>query len=164
GSPRALAVGDDAIAVALADKIEIVRGDDKRTIAIAGASALAFDGAKLGVGTEDGSLVVIDEADARTTEASLGATVRRVCRHPRGFWLATAGEKVHRVDDIGEVEVVTRATGKSPRAIACSGDGRMIGIVLDAKTAVVIAYPSRDTILSVIYPERGARKIDFVEG
>jgi hypothetical protein len=164
GAPNAIAASDSAIALALANEIVIVHGEEKRSVALAGARALAFDGAKIGAGTEDGDVVVIDEADARTTEAKVGAAVRGLCRHPRGFWLATAADKVYRVDDNGAVEIVTRASGKTPSAITCSGDGRMIGIVLDPKTVVVIAYPSRDTVLSVIYPERRARKIEFVEG
>src|SRR5262245_58442556 len=43
GTPHALTVNDDAIAVALAGEILVVRGEDKRTIALPGARALAFD-------------------------------------------------------------------------------------------------------------------------
>jgi hypothetical protein len=164
GPPRALAAHSDVVAVALEDRIVVARGKDTRTIMVAGARAVAFDGERIGIGTDEGSFVVVDEGDARTTEAKIGAPVRGVCRHPRGFWLVSAGDKVHRVDDNGAIDIVTRATGKTPSAITCSGDGRMIGIALDPKTAVAIAYPSCDTILTVSYPERFARKLEFVSG
>jgi PQQ-like domain len=164
-APLAFAAWGGARAVAFAKEIVVLRDDATRLIAIENAHAVAFDGAKVAVGTEDGELIVVDESDTRTTEANIGgAAVRGICRHPKGFWLVCAGDKVFRVDDNGETEVVTRASGKAPSVISCSNDGRMIGIVLDARTAVAIAYPSRDTILSVTYPDRAPRRIDFVPG
>jgi len=163
GGPHALATGPGGVhAVALDDSVEIVDGDARRSIAIKGARSLALSSKLVAIGTEDGKLHVVD-GETTTAVGDIGAPVRGVARHPAGFWLATAGDKVHKVDDDGAVATLTRAADCAPSAISISRDGSMIGVVIGPKTAIALAYPSKGTLLSVTYQDRRALGLEFTD-
>jgi hypothetical protein len=156
GEPRAIAAGAGAVfAVALEDSVVVVDGDARVTLPIAGAQALAFSAKLLAVGTEAGKLRVVD-GEATVAEADLGGAVRGVVRHPGGFWLATAKDTLFRVTDDGEATPFLRASGRAPSAVACSKDGALVAVQTAGGQVTVLAYPSKETLLSATYPERTA--------
>ncbi len=156
GEPRALAAGaGDLFAVALEDSVVVVDGDAQVTLAIAGATALAFSAKLLAVGTEGGGLRIVD-GEATVAVAELGGPVRGVVRHPGGFWLATAKDTVFRVNDDGEATPFLRASGRAPAAIACSKDGALVVVQTGERQVTVLAYPSKETLATASYPERNA--------
>ena len=163
GGAHALAVGAGGVyAVALDESVEIVDGDARRAIAIAGARALALSSKLVAIGTEDGKVHVRD-GETTVAVADIGAPIRGLARHPAGFWLATAGDKVFRIGDDGEVATFTRAADCAPSAVSVSRDGSMIGLVIGPKTAIALAYPSKDTLLSVTYQDRKALGVEFTD-
>lgn len=161
--PRALAVAADGTsAAALAGEVAIVARDGaRRALPIAGATALAWsgDGARVAAGGDDGRLRIApaaaDDGAAPAESPELGAPIRSVAWNPAGFWIATAGEQVFRVDaDGGAATRLTGAGGMEPDAVACSPDGALVGLRLDARTVVVMALPSKDTVATLEYLDR----------
>jgi hypothetical protein len=154
GAPRAIDVSDSgAIAVALAERVVVVDGDAATSIDLAGARALAWDGARLAIGTDGGKVVVL-EGDRTIATGDVGDPVRGVARrHGRG-WLATAGDRVAGVDAEGRVERLLEVKDGSPSAIACSLDGALAVLKVARNKANVVALGSRETIASIVYAER----------
>lgn len=163
GDPAAaLAVArDGTCAVALPERVVITRRGEAAHVAelaVATAHALAWsdDGARLAVGTEQGSVKVFEATGGEPVgTADIEETVRSIAWNAAGFWIATAGERVLRIaaDGAGS-EPITRAGGKSPDLVTCSADGSRFAICLDEITVVVLAYPSRDTVATLGYIER----------
>lgn len=169
--PRALAVAaDGTAAVALAGEVAVAAPDGaRRALPIAGVTALAWsgDGARLAVGGDDGRLRIAptaagDGAAPAAESPELGAPIRSVAWNPAGFWIATAGEQVFRVDaDGGAATRLTGAAGMEPDAVACSPDGALVGLRLDARTVAVLALPSKDTVASLQYLDREVVGLGF---
>lgn len=163
GDPAtALAVADDGTcAAALPEQVVITRrGEPERaaTLAVAAARSLAWsdDGARLAVGTEQGTVQVFEATGGEPIgKTDAEETVRSIAWNAGGLWIATAGERLIRIAaDGASSETVTRAEGMSPDLVTCSADGARVAFRLDAITAAVMAYPSRDTVASFSYIER----------
>ena len=153
GEPRALAARTaESFAVALEDGVVVVTGESRVTLPIDGARALAFSAKLLAIGTEAGTLRIVD-GETTIAEAQLGAPIRALVRHPAGLWLATAKDTVFVVKDDGEATPFTRPTGKSLAALACAKDGSLVVLQTDARVVTVVAYPSKETVGTATYPE-----------
>jgi hypothetical protein len=124
-------------------------GDDRGT-----CIALAPDGTTL-VGTAS-ELVAIGLDGTRRT-ASAGA-VSAVAHHPLGFWLAGVANKIVRWDGTGEPSNVTTLPGRCDH-VACSA--KAIAVSWDNKSAAVLKWPSKDTLGSLMYPERAIEGLAF---
>jgi len=173
GDPAvALAVAaDGTCAAALPERVVITRRGETEhaaTLSVAAAHSLAWsdDGARLAVGTEQGTVQVFEAAGGDPIgKADVEETVRSIAWNTGGFWLATAGERVVRIAaDGGGCEPVTRAVGMSPDFVTCSADGSRFALRLDALTTVVLAYPSRDTVAQFSYIERQVVGLAFGPG
>ncbi len=166
-SPRALAVKvDGTCAVSLPESVVIVNHAlEKRTLPVPNAGALAFsdNGAHLAVGTDDGRVRVFPaHGDDQIGSAEVQEPVRSLAWNGNNFWIATAGDRVFRVDHDGKAsEEITQATGMTPDCAACSADGSLIALRLDPKTIVVLAYPSKDTAATIQYMDRRAVGLGF---
>lgn len=167
GSPAAFAAhANGSIAVALDVAIVIFdREGEKRGFDIAGVTALAFsdDGEQLAAGTKDGDVRVLSVQSGESIgESKLGEPIRSVAWNAGGFWIAAGGERVFRIEKEGKPhEQLTRASGMSPDCLACSPDGSLIGLRLDAATVVLLAYPSKNTAATIQYIDRKAVGIAF---
>ncbi|MDB4994538.1 MAG: hypothetical protein JWM74_1970 [Myxococcaceae bacterium] len=162
---RALAVSaQGTCAIATADAIAIVDAQGTRSLPIARAAALTFaaDGRMLGVAGDDGRVLVVEITTGATAlSATLPGAVTSVAPHPDGAWFATSGDAIFRVERSGEVARVTGLGGQIAQRVVCSQDGRLLGLQLSGKTAVVLAYPSRDTVASFSYMDRAVLGIAF---
>jgi hypothetical protein len=166
-APRAFALAEGGLcAVALPSSVALVTREATRTLPVEGASALAIgDGDRVAVGAESGR-VAVHAADGELVGAcELGAPVRGLTWSAGGFWFATAGERLYRVDAGGGAhEVVTRAEGMTPDHVACSSDGALVALRLDPRTVVALAYPSRATAATIAYVDREVTGVAFGVG
>jgi WD40 repeat protein len=166
-TPRAFAVRHDgACAVAVPDSVAVAnRAEERRSIPIENAGAVAWsdDGSRLAVGTDDGRVRVFLGAGFEPKgTAEIGEAVRSIGWNERGFWIATGGDRVFRIDaDGGSSEQITRSSGMTPDCVACSADGSLFSLRLDPSTVVVLAYPSKDTAATIQYVERRALGVAF---
>lgn len=119
---------------------------DGRSFALGGGSAvrvLSLDGALLGA--------TPTEAPA----ASLAAS-------PRGFFYATVGDRVLRVQPGGgEAARVTRAGGFALDCVAASDDGALFAVRLDAKTVIALGDPPGETVVQLVYVDKDATGVAF---
>jgi hypothetical protein len=166
-APRASAVRHDgACAVALPDSVAIVnRAEERRSISVGDAGAVAWsdNGSRIAVGTDDGRVRVFSGPGFEPKgTAEIGEPVRSIGWNERGFWIATGGDRVFRIDEGGgSSEQITRASGMTPDCVACSADGSLFSLRLDPATVVVLAYPSKDTAATIQYVERRALGVAF---
>jgi hypothetical protein len=167
GAPRALAVKPDGTcAVALPESVMIInRVQEKRTLAVPNAGALAFSdsGSHLAVGTDDGYVRVFPaHGDEVIGSTEIQEPVRSIVWNGNNFWLATAGDRVFRIEAEGKAAAqITRAGGMTPDCLACSADGSLFAMRLDPQTVLVLAYPSKDTAATIRYMDRRAVGLAF---
>nr|MBA3501145.1 hypothetical protein [Deltaproteobacteria bacterium] len=124
-------------------------GDDRGT-----CIALAPDGTTL-VGTASELVAIALDGTRRT--ASAGA-VQAAAHHPQGFWLVGIANKLMRWDGSSEPTHVTTLPGRCDH-VACSA--KAIAVGWDKKSAAVLAWPSKDTLGSLMYPERAIEGLAF---
>ncbi len=153
-------VGGDRIA-AITDRgvLRVAAGEPTRIADDAGTCiALAPDGTVL-VGTER-ELIAIGLDGTRRT-CVVPSPVRAVAHHPGGFWLVGLAGKVLRWDGTASelVHVTNLPDGAKLDHLACSP--RAIAISWDGNSVAVLAWPSRDTLGSLIYPERRVEGVAF---
>jgi hypothetical protein len=158
-APVCAAAFDAQRVVAITER-GIVRIVGEETTAIGSEAAtcvaLATDGTTL-VAT-DSELIEIALDGSRRTCALAG--VRAVAHHPTGFWLVGLDSKVLQWSGSGEpTHVTSLPAGSKLDHLATSP--RAIGISWDHKMAVALAWPSKDTLGSVDYPERKVEGIAF---
>lgn len=167
GAPRALAVKHDGTcAVALQENVVIInRAKEKRTLPVPNAGAVAFsdDGSHLAIGADDGRVRVFPAHGSDPIgSCEVQEPIRSVAWNGNNFWIATAGDRVFRVEADGKSSAqMTRAGGMTPDCVACSADGSLFALRLDPKTVVVLAYPSKDTAATFQYMDRRAVGVAF---
>ena len=116
--------------------------------------ALAPDGTLL-VATAS-ELVAIALDGTRRTASTAGAAA--LAHHPGGFWLVGVANKLYRWDGTGEVAHVTTLPGRCDHVAASA---KAIAVSWDHKSAAVLAWPSKDTLGSLMYPERKVEGLAF---
>jgi hypothetical protein len=163
----ALAVDRDGIAAVLVDNtLELVEpGEKPRRVELARACAVAWstDGGLLGVGSRDGKLWVLDEADLEVDEPlSLSASVTSIAWNANGCWLATVADGVYRIDESGEKkELVTRLEGCELGWMACSDDGDVFALRRDPASVEAFSFPAAESVGSVRYQDRRVAGVAF---
>jgi hypothetical protein len=154
-----------ACAVIVAGAILVVtRGSEPRRIEAAGATAAAWsrDGARLAIGDTSGAVRVVAHAGDPVGATKLDDAVTSLCYSPAGFWIATSGERVHRVaEDGASVEPITRVGGMTPDCVCASTDGSMFAARLSETIVIALALPSRDTAVQLVYLDRKVAGVAF---
>jgi hypothetical protein len=120
-------------------------GKEIRSIPFLGpvtAAALRDDGAQIAVGSEDGEVAIVAGDGAPVGKSKLDGAVRSLCWSPAGFWIATAGERIVRVEPGGgPPRPITRAGGFKPDCLATSSDGALFAMRLDENLCMAYGYP-----------------------
>lgn len=154
-----------ACAVVVAGAILVVtRGSAPHRIEAPGATAAAWsrDGARIAIGDATGAVRVVAQSGDAVGTSKVDAAVTSLCYSPAGFWIATAGERVHRVaEDGASVEPITRVGGMAPDCVCASTDGSMFAARLSETVVVALALPSRDTAVQLIYMDRAVAGVAF---
>jgi hypothetical protein len=174
GTPKGLAVAENGTCAAVLEAAVVLvkSGVVADTLAVPGALSAAFsdDGKKLAVGASDkivrvfslGEDAAAEEGTKPLGQVDVGEPVRSLAWNAGGFWLATGGDRVLRVEADGSASSqVTRASGMTPDCLACSPDGSLIVLRLDPSTVVALAYPSRDTGATIQYIDKHAVGVAF---
>lgn len=151
GDGAGVVLGGSSVAIAVQDRAVA-------SLEVEAPSCAAFrsDHKKFAIGTERGSVILCDrERAAILRRVELGEPVTGICWSARGHWIATAGEGVYRIPaDVTRSERLTTASGLAPSLPRCSPDGKCLAVRLDARTAIVLALHSRETLASVSYVDR----------
>lgn len=135
-----------------------------RRLSASDPSCVAFspDGMLL-VGGRDGAIRVFTDGDAPFQEERLDDPVGGAAWHPGGFWVVAAGVTVWRLDPAG-LERITGGPADMPiGSVACAASGH-IALRLGATTALVLAYPSRETDATITYFDRKITDVCFGPG
>jgi WD40 repeat protein len=154
---KCAAVVTDAVAVVCRDTAPI-------ELAAPGATAAAWsrDGARLAIGDASGTVRVLSAAGEAVGATRIEEPVTSLCFSPAGFWIATGGDRVFRVDEDGSgVEQITRAGGMTPDCACASTDGSMLAVRLSDTVMIALAYPSRETAVQLSYMERTIAGVAF---
>lgn len=140
-------------------------GGEPRAIAVPGATAAAFGSDDtLLVGTGDGALHRFDAQGNPTGTARVPGPVHAIAWNTGGFFLVANGGSIHRLDGL-EVSHVTNAPEGAPiRDVVCSLRGDRVGLQAGDHLAVVIAYPSRETVGHAQYADRTISGLAFGPG
>jgi hypothetical protein len=156
-------------AAVLPGGVEIVeQGKDLHSIPFRGpvtAAALRDDGARIAVGSEDGEVAIVTRRGERVGTSKLDGAVSSLCWTPAGFWIATAGELVMRVDSNGgPPERITRAGGMAPDCVCASADGALFAIRVKPEMMMSYGYPPEEQVVQLRYMEREIAGVAFGHG
>ncbi|MFT3774641.1 MAG: hypothetical protein QM820_55525 [Minicystis sp.] len=169
-NPRALGVARQRAlcAVVVADGVTLVeRGVAPRTLKLGGATAAALndDGTRLAMGNAAGEVQIVTASGDPVGKSQLDGAVTSLCWSAAGFWIATCGERVLRIEPAGgEFEHITRAGGMAPDCVSASLDGRLFAARLTENLMMALAYPSRETAVQLRYPTRKVTGVAFGPG
>lgn len=160
---RAMAAKMDGLC-AIISRAGVAIADDEavhRRLSVPDPSCVAWssDGMLL-VGSRDGSLTVFAGDDTPMQTEQLHEAITAAAWHPDGFWVIAAGIGVYRLDPAG-VERITSAPADMPvGSLDCSPTG-LIALRLGEKTALLLAYPSRETYATISYFDRTVTDVSF---
>ncbi|UJR86712.1 hypothetical protein [Sandaracinus amylolyticus] len=137
-------------------------GGAPRAIDVPGATAAAFGSDDtLLVGTRDGALHRFDAQGHPTGTTRVPGPVHAIAWNAGGFFLVANGGSLHRLDGL-EVAHVTNAPERAPiRGVVCSARGDRVGLQAGDHLAVVLAYPSRETVGHAQYADRTISGLAF---
>jgi WD40 repeat protein len=141
---------------------------DLRSIPFRGpvtAAALSDDGARIAVGSEDGEVAIVTRRGEPIGTSKLDAAVSSLCWTPAGFWIATAGDRVMRVNAKGgPAERITRAGGMAPDCACASADGALFAIRVKPDMMMSYGYPPDQQVVQLHYYEREIAGVSFGHG
>ncbi|AKF09849.1 hypothetical protein [Sandaracinus amylolyticus] len=140
-------------------------GGEPRAIDVPGATAAAFaSDDTLLVGTRDGALHRFDAQGAPAGTSRVPGPVHAIAWNAGGFFLVANGGSLHRLDGL-DVSHVTNAPDRAPiRDVACSPRGDRVALQAGDGLAVVLAYPSRETLGHAEYGDRTISGLAFGPG
>jgi hypothetical protein len=154
---RALSVARDGTCAVLLDQMVAVvsGGRVTRKVPLPGATAIALsdDGARLAIGSEQGRVHIHDvRAGIESATSEVGDSVRGICWNVQGFWLATAGERICRVNpNGGEASSIIKASGRKPEHLASSADGVLIACQMERGEVNLVMLPSKEMVGTLSY-------------
>jgi len=155
--------GKRRVVAALAEKVVALEGNIPRTITEGTASAIAIaaDDTVL-VAVVNAFVVIAPDGKATTTEHSLGP-VAAVAWHPENFWLVACPKKVYRFNGSGEpVHVTSMPAELTLKLIAATKQAFSVGYDSSEGMGVAtLAWPSKDTLATLDYPERKVCGLSF---
>lgn len=140
------------------------RGIATRRIEAPGATAAAWsrDGARLAVGDATGAVRIVATAGETVCAVQIEEPVSSLCYSPAGFWIATGGDRIFRIDEGGaSPEQITHAGGYAPDCVSASTDGSMLALRLSETMVLALALPSRDTVVQLGYLDRKVAGVAF---
>ncbi len=143
---------------ATAGQIVAIDKDGTTTLAEHGAKALATrpDGGVC-VAHADELVQIVDGARLTTPYAR---NVGAICWHPAGFWLVGAEAKVERWSGTAPLSHVTQVPdGKHIQHLAATD--RAFAMSWDDHDVAELAWPSKETLGSLFYPERKVEGLAF---
>lgn len=132
-----------------------------RRLPVSDPTCVAFspDG-MLFVGGKDGSVRVFTDEDTPFQQETLEDAVGGAAWHPGGFWVVAAGTTVWRLDPAG-LERITGGPDDMPIGSVACGESGHIALRLGDATALVLAYPSRETDATITYFDRTITDVCF---
>jgi WD40 repeat protein len=165
----ASARGAAACLAVLPGGVEIAeQGKELRSLPFPGnttAAALRDDGSRIAVGSEDGAVTIVTADGTPVGTSKLDGAVTSLCWTPAGFWIATWGERIVRVDaDGGPPKPITRAGGMAPDCVCASSDGTLFAMRLDARTMMSYGYPPGAQVVQLQYFDREVAGVAFGPG
>jgi hypothetical protein len=141
------------------------RGKELRSIPFPGTvttAALRDDGAEIALGNTDGDVTIVTREGAPVATSKLEGAVASLCWSPAGFWIATAGERIVRIDPTGgPPRPITRAGGFKPDCLATSSDGALFAMRLDEHMLMSYGYPPGEQVVQLRYMEREITGLAF---
>jgi WD40 repeat protein len=144
------------------------QGKELRSLPFPGnvtAAALRDDGGRIAVGCEDGTVTIVTADGAPVGTSKLDGAVASLCWSPAGFWIATWGERIVRVDaDGGPPKPITRAGGMAPDCVCASSDGTLFAMRLGPQMMMSYGYPPGAQVVQLQYYEREIAGIAFGPG
>ncbi len=144
------------------------QGRELRSIPFPGtvtAAALRDDGARIIVGAEDGAVTIVTRDGEPVGTSQLDGRVASLCWCPAGFWIATSGERIVRVDaDGGPPKPITRAREMTPDCLSASADGTLFAIRVSPSMMMAYGYPPREQVVQLNYADREITGVAFGPG
>jgi len=138
-----------------------VNAGEPRAHDVEGASAAAFGGEELVIGTEAGALHVFGEDGAFVGRAEVPGPVHSITWCAGGFFFVANGRSVHRLDGLEVAQVTNAPEDEVVRTVACSASGDRLALHLSSHMVVVLDYPSRETVGHAHYADREVVGVAF---
>jgi hypothetical protein len=149
--------------------VEIVeQGKLVRSIPFRGpvtAAAFRDDGDRIAVGSEDGEVAIVTRDGTPVGTSKLDGPVSSLCFCPAGFWIATWGERMVRVEaEGGPPKPITRAGGMAPDWVCTSSDGSLFAMRVKPRMVMAYGYPPGEQVVQLDYFDRQVAGLAFGPG